>query len=284
MNPESEAEKLLQELGITTLPVIPRKICKKLDIEYIEKPFKSIDGLLLVDSGLAGLIAVNSLIEEEGRKNFTCAHELGHYCMDSIQQKRFECSREILEGFNNKIPYCEIRANMFATEFLMPKFIYQRLVDGYDPVWDHIKELANLSRTSLISTARRFIDLTDKECVLVVSRKKMISYFFPSKEFKPFVQMDSKFVSPDTVAYSALQGNDPPDCFELVKADNWVSGRGVNPYTDILEWSLPVNSYGEVYTILFDEEGIEGWDNEYHNEDEDIEWEPPTFHKSKMKK
>jgi hypothetical protein len=37
--------------------------------------------------------------------------------------------------------------------------------------------------------------------------------------------------------------------------------------------------------LLFDEEGIEGWDeDEYGDDYDDVEWEPPTFHKSRKKK
>ncbi|MBU4480657.1 hypothetical protein KKG48_04430 [Patescibacteria group bacterium] len=49
--------------------------------------------------------------------------------------------------------------------------------------------------------------------------------------------------------------------------------------------SLFTNFYGQVLTLLYDEEGISGWEEEEEaDEDEEIEWEPPTFHKSKRKK
>lgn len=77
----------------------------------------------------------------------------------------------------------------------------------------------------------------------------------------------------------------PLDHFEDVKADNWVSGRGVKPYTEILEWSLPLNSYGQILTLLYDEEGISCWEEDDDmDEDEETEWEPPTFHKSRRKR
>jgi len=64
-----------------------------------------------------------------------------------------------------------------------------------------------------------------------------------------------------------------------------VSGRGVKSYTEILEWSLPVNSYGHVLTFLYDEEGIAWWDEDDDvDKGAEIEREPPTFHKSKRKK
>ncbi len=165
----------------------------------------------------------------------------------------------------------------------MPQFIYQRLVDYREPGWNQIKELSELSQTTLTSTAIRFIDLTEEACCLIVSEAGKIAWFRKPDEFRPYVQMENRLLSPDTVAYTVFGGSEPPDHFENVKADNWLSGRGVKTYTEILEWSLPLNSYGQVLTLLYDEEGIAGWDEDDLDEDDDVEWEPPTFHKSKRK-
>lgn len=286
MIPEAEATKLLEELGITKLPIIPEDICNRLDIEYREDPLNSIDGMLIINphNGL-GFISVNAFIAEQGRKNFTGAHELGHLCLDSYSQSEFYCSRDTIESFKSSIQSIELRANEFAAALLMPTFIYQELVDAREPGWDHIKELAAMSQTSLTSTAIRFLDLTSEPCVFILCERGNISWFHPSREFRPYVQMGDRIVSPNTIAYAIFKSSIPHDCFEVVKADNWLSGRGVKPHTEILEWSLPMNSYGQVLTLLFDEEGIAGWDeDEYEDENEDAEWEPPTFHKSKRKK
>lgn len=177
----------------------------------------------------------------------------------------------------------ELRANEFAAELLMPRFIYKKLVDARDPGWEEIKDLSTLSETSLTSTARRFIELTDEACCLIVSQSGKISWFIKSVEFRAYIQYGK--LSEGTVAYEVFKGVIPPDRFEDIKADNWILGRGVKPYTEILEWSLPINSYGQVLTLLYDEEGIAGWyQEEYENEEDEAEWEPPTFHKSKRKK
>ncbi len=34
---------------------------------------------------------------EQGRKNCTVAHELGHFCMDGLNKKAFYCSSEVIE-------------------------------------------------------------------------------------------------------------------------------------------------------------------------------------------
>ncbi|MFX0199032.1 MAG: ImmA/IrrE family metallo-endopeptidase [Candidatus Hodarchaeota archaeon] len=280
---ESEAIRLLEELGITKLPIIPQDICATLNILYLEEEFKCIDGVLIISPSGKTLIGVNSAIREPGRKNFTYAHEIGHLCMHSQDQSEFYCSRDLIGSFKSKIHPSELEANRFAAELLMPRFIYEQLVRVREPGWDTIKELASLSQTTLTATAKRFMDLTDHACALIISEKRIISSFHPSKEFRAYI--DPGIVSTETIAYSAFRGSQPPDNFEGVKADNWLSGRGVRPHTEILEWTLPINSYGQVLTLLFDEEGIQGWEEDgYLDDEDDVQWEPPTFHKSKRKK
>jgi len=237
MIPEAEAKKFLEELGITKLPVIPRDICKRLGILYCEEPLKNIDGFLIVDpkSGNS-LICVNSLIKEPGRKNFTVAHELGHFCMDSLNQS---CSKEVIESRKQKNPPIELMANEYAAELLMPTPIYQRLINTRSPGWGNIKELAAIGQTSLLSTALKFIDLTDYACALIISEGSQISWFHKSEMFSAVIDMDSKILSPHTYAYAAFNGLIPPNDFETVKADNWLSGRGSSLTPKFLNGRFP---------------------------------------------
>jgi Zn-dependent peptidase ImmA (M78 family) len=290
MTPEEEAYSFLTELGIDEFPIIPREICDRLGIFYIEEPLRSIDGALVI-SDRGNLISVNSAISEDGRKHFTGAHELGHLCLHSSDQSEFWCSREDIESFRKRTQPVELEANRFAAEFLMPKFLFHGLVEDRDPDWDYIKTLTQKTETTLLATAKRFIDLTTQASVLIVSKNGVISWFNPSKSFRAYVDMDSRVISPNTVAYGVHHGTPPPNNYEVVKADNWVTGQGVNANTEILEWTLPMNSYGQVLTILLDEEGIKGWIKEGFEDDADdgddevsTEWELPTFHKSKRKR
>ncbi len=285
MIPQVVANNLLEELGISELPIIPKDLCQRLKIQYYEEPLNNLDGFLIINPKNGhSVISVNTRINDEGRKNFTTAHEIGHFCMDSLDRNDFYCSRDSIESFRKTIQPMELRANEFAAELLMPTSLVKPLIQTRDLGWDQIKSLTTLSQTSLTATAIRFIDLTDEACALIVSEDGKISWFRKSDEFHPFVLMENRLLSQDTIAYEVFRGSEPPDWFENVKADNWISGKGVNPYTEILEWTLPLNSYGLVLTLLFDEEGIVGWDEDDLDEDDEVEWEPPTFHKSKRKK
>jgi Zn-dependent peptidase ImmA (M78 family) len=285
VKPKDAATYLLEGLGEDSLPINPLKICKKMGVYHREDDLGKLDGMLLLDvSKNQSLICVNNRIIDQARKNFTTAHELGHFCMHCYERNTFYCSSDSVESFKSSIDPIELSANEFAAELLMPAFIYKPLIDSIDADWDCIKELANKSQTSLQSTAIRFVDLTNAACCLIMSKDRRIMWFRKSAEFQPFVQMEGRLLSRDSIAYSIFKGNEPSDHFEDVKANNWVSGRGVNKYTEILEWSLPINSYGQVLTLLYDEEGIAGWDEEDEISQEcEPEWEPPTFHKSRRR-
>ncbi len=283
MTAEAEAKNLLEELGIAELPIVPKNLCKRLGIIYKEDPLNNIDGMLLIYPDFGSLIGVNSRIGEEGRKNFTCAHELGHFCMDGDTQSKFYCTKDSIENFSGRSQGIEFRADKFAAELLMPEFLIMELVNGYEPSWEHIKDLSKLSGTSLLSSAIRFIDLTEYACTLIVIERNKIAWFRKSNEFRPHIIMESRFVPENTVAYSVIQNQEILEDYTVVKADCWISGRGVNPDTELLEWTLPRNSYDQIFTLLFDEEGIAGWDEEDLSEDDDVEWDLPTFHKSKRK-
>lgn len=287
MVPELEAKKLLEELGIESLPISPKKICEILDIYYKEDSFKGFEGTLVVNPSLS-YIGVNSGIKENTRKNFTCAHELGHYCMDvDTPEAEFSCSKDDVETFKKSIQPMELRANIFASELLMPRFLYKELVDAHDPSWDNIKKLAQISQTSLTASAKRYVDLTEHACVLIVSVDGKILWFNKSKYFSFYPNMEDRVVPYNTHAYSAFKGKLPPDDFDTMRIEDWFCEARVNSDAEILEWSLPMNSYGQVLTLLWDENGLEEDNEEEYCSDEDgagPEWEPPTFHKSKRKR
>lgn len=287
MNPEHEAVEFLDQLGIHELPVRPIDVCNQLQIEYREQSLGNIDGMLFINLVTSrGLISVNSGIPEQGRKNFTCAHELGHYCMDSYEESEFRCLRDNIESFRKQMNPIELRANQFAAEFIMPKRLFKDHVSDNEPDWGLIRRLAALAETSLIATALKFVSVCEYSCAVVVSRKNMVHWFHSSGKFKLFIDMDSRILSPHTIAGQVFQGRTPPNSFEVVKADNWTSDSDIGSRAELLEWTLPMNSYGQVYSLIFDEDEIGskkdeiGFDEE---NDEDVDWEPPTFHRSRRK-
>lgn len=287
MNPQEAAQTLLDDVGITTFPVVPQEICNRLKINYFEQPFDGFEGTILFGTEVGTIIGVNSNIAEQGRKNFTCAHELGHYCMDFGTTQK--CAKADMESYRKSIREIEGRANRFASELIFPRSFVPANLLSADPDWDTIRNLSTLAQASLQASANRFIDLTYQPCALIVTENGRITYARHSRSFAGMVDITSRGVSKSSTAHAAHTGASFDNEFVVIKADIWLPSNRKTRQTEILEWSLPKNSYGQVLTLLWNdsEEDFEEAesDSELLSDDDDVstEWEPPTFHKSKRK-
>ena len=291
MNPETKSIKLLEELGIKNFPIRAWELIDTLNISRTEHKFNSIDGFSIFDpSGKKTIIGVNSAIKEIGRKNFTYAHELGHLCLDAFSENRNNCQKSDINNISKGLNENEINANIFASHLLLPGFLIKDKIKDIELDWKVISKWANITETSLITMACRFIELTNHICLLaIINRNKVVKYFKKSHNWSLYFDMDSRFVSSQSYAYKSCNHENIPNNFEYVSANFWVSDRRISDNAEILEWSLPLNSYGDVLTLLWDDEDIlekgeYGDKNTFYNNNKiGGVWDPPTFHKSKRK-
>ena len=238
------------------------------------------------------LIGINSRVQSHHRRKFTCAHELGHLCLDVGLDgtANFKCEGATIESYSKGLPQIEVRANEFASELLMPKKIVQNRIVEMELGWGSIKSLSEVADVSLTAAARKFLEHTEEACALIVSKDNKISWFSPSSDFQLRINMDLRVISPDSRVGKIFKGHKPTEDFEEVSALEWVHHGLAKPSDVILECSLPMDSYGRVLTLLWDDQGIaetkmENDDLDYSEEDYDPQygWETPTFHKSKRK-
>ena len=145
MNPADEARNFLEELGQNKLPIVPREICRQLKIEYGEYPFHGFEGTIQLFQDGRVFVGINTNIREAGRKNFTCAHELGHYCMDLFELGSVACRNTEIESFGRSTKPTELRANQFASELLFPRHLLPSDLKTTDPDWKAIRKLAGPS-------------------------------------------------------------------------------------------------------------------------------------------
>lgn len=144
-----EAEDLLEDLGIDSLPVDPFEIASLVDNPSFRVVFnlvpydaKSILGKAIGnDSG--AVVDINSNIPDEGRLNFTAAHELGHVCMHIMPGSKtsFECGKQQLQSSHDD-PF-EKEANEFASALLMPEKLINELTDK-NINWKNIKHIKDI--------------------------------------------------------------------------------------------------------------------------------------------
>jgi len=172
---ENESLKLLKEYYSTDKLPLNESIPVFDIIEYLgyDIDFRK-DGLYKDKNYLGGLIESEKTIEfnehlvkQDGRLNFTAAHEIGHIRLHvPLMEKKIKPS-EILcrkdEGFSgNKKQRIEIQADKFASYLLMPR---SRVISAFKRVnWKPInvrrKNLLDFFRP--ISWKKKALNITDK--------------------------------------------------------------------------------------------------------------------------
>ena len=217
------ARQLLRELNIQGIPIQPREIAKQLQIVVWEREMESqYDGCLMRVGDTWGIL-LNNLIQSQSRKNFTIAHELGHYYLERGQISaaghkdkvaefvpRHRCQGEDLRGFESH-RFEEQRANEFAVELLMPAPIFRAdAVDLPEIGLPAIDALAANYSTSLTSTAIRYTRLSSHVCAIVLSEQGQIKYFAYSERFRQNSDCylaKNKPLHPDSVAAQLAKGS-----------------------------------------------------------------------------
>ena len=139
MIPEQQARNLLEEHGINSLPINPLALAETLDVSVQVHDYGSaFEGMLIVNADSI-LLGINSRIQNQHRKKFTCAHELGHLTMDiGVDGGTFQCAGKDMESFSKKVDAVEVRANRFAGELLLPKFLIETSVKDNELSWKNI--------------------------------------------------------------------------------------------------------------------------------------------------
>lgn len=93
-------------------------------IKFKEVPSTNADFLGALTCGNSGqrYIMVNQAIDNTGRRNFTIAHELGHYFLKhQLKSNSFYCCEDEISEESQAADCIEHEANHFASCFLMPE-------------------------------------------------------------------------------------------------------------------------------------------------------------------
>lgn len=193
-SPAVKAWGILRDLKIENFPIDPRWIASKLGIVIWERELPiTCDGCLMRVENVWGIL-INARIRSETRRNFTIAHEIGHYMLerDTVEScsldERFNAvmMEQNVESEKGKAYLqSERRANQFAVELLMPSPIFSVDSSSHSQVGLlAIAELATQYGTSLTSTAIHYTRLSKDICAIVFSEEGVIRYFAYSDGFR----------------------------------------------------------------------------------------------------
>lgn len=177
-----DVKDLYNELNLT-VPVNVEEIVKasKDFITFGEDILDdSVEGVCDNSDPNRSYILINENIDPN-RRIWTIAHELGHAYQN--HRGRFSCGEQELYSFLHKIK-CEEEANNFACELLMPeKEVRKDLSTMKEMTFEFLEQMSNKYKTSLSSTANRFILFSKYPIALAFSSNGKVSRYISSDSF-----------------------------------------------------------------------------------------------------
>lgn len=273
------AEKLVKDLGITTLPIDPFAIAHDHGIQVKGKPsdVAGVSGMLVHHHGNFGIFYATH-IKSRGFQRFSVAHELGHYFLPNHPDAVFgpDGVHESRAGFCSDDPY-EREADHFAAGLLMPRFLVRKQLLKFAEGLNGVEALSNICDTSLPATAIRYAQVTDALAATIQSTGNRIDWCFKSDALKALKGLDwirkNQPLPKNCATYRFNKENNNIQSAERLEDNgnlqDWFNG----PYdVEIIEEVKGLGSYEKTLTVLTTED----FDPEEQEENDELEesWTP----------
>lgn len=126
-------------------------------------------------------IVYNEAITSKGRINFTLGHELGHYLLHRKKGPIF-CSRRDMWAWDSEYGVMESEANRFASYLLMPPDDFRVQTAAFRrPTLSDFELLRQRYEVSLTAAVLKWLEMTDRRAMIVVSNNGFIDWSWSSK-------------------------------------------------------------------------------------------------------
>lgn len=127
-------------------------------------------------------IVYNNSITSKGRINFTLAHELGHYLLHRHRSPEgIRCSNRDMGDWRSEHGQIESQANTFASFLLMPLDDFRQQIDGQKFDMEMVRHLSDRYEVSITAAILKWLGITDKRAMIVVSRDGFIDWAWSSE-------------------------------------------------------------------------------------------------------
>jgi Zn-dependent peptidase ImmA (M78 family) len=247
MKAKGAAFKLTQEYGIEHPREIDLEaIAEDQGVTVIDAPLKGMEARLL-RRGKKGIIRVKAGLPEAGRRRFAIAHELGHWFLHEGISQIFLCTSDNIRDYKNHP--VEIEANIFAAEFLMPRWLFGKFIEGKDPTIETIQACALEFGTSLTSSAIRFTELSAHRTIIVLSTRGQIKWWRSKPDgSNPWIHHGAPLHSESLAAYCTE--DEPLSPIEQVPNEAWLDDNPFSRQVEVSEQSMLLPGYNTVLTLL----------------------------------
>lgn len=248
-NGAAYAKALLAELGGQATDV--SQIAGALGLTVREVEAEGFDGALVRANGIPlGAIVLRKSLRETGRKNFTIAHEIGHFVLAGHEQESLACASSDVADWSESSGERERDADGFAAELLMPASLVRPLVNSLAPSLQTIEEIARKFRTSLSAAAWRYCDLVSEPCAVVWSTDGVAQWSKRSATFSSALAK-GKRIEEGSFADACFRKAKVPGRPRTVPVGLWLSATDLNSTRQIWEQSKALPAYRSVISLLW---------------------------------
>lgn len=220
-------KSVAQEFSKNAFPESPITLIRG---ENLDRKF---EGALIPNSSGNGEwgIFYNTAIASPGRKNFTLAHELGHYLLHrQLSNDPIYCAKNDMWAWDSAYGKMESEANQFASYLLMPLDDFRIQTNGLNRAtlqdFDLIRTRYEVSLTAAIL---KWLEITPKRAMIVVSRDGFIDWAWSSPTllrsgvyFKPRQQV----IALPEASLAATKSSESL-AGKMLSAGTWASGEDV---------------------------------------------------------
>ena len=262
--PLAEANRLTKflELGsdeTDRYPVNVKKIALELTPSFNKDPITavesgsmgSIEGALVKKENAAEwAIFYNSDIAHQGRRNFTLAHELGHYMVHRHERSsgRFDCSEKDILGNNTGTNEIEAEANAFAATLLMPNQDFRSQVNGQKFSFDLISHCANRYDVSSTAAILKWLDIADTPAIALLSEDGMMHW---SKSNNKAFRSGRYFATRKNIIPVPDQSSAAAEANTKQARDGVRHSPGIwFPESEVIEHTIHSEEHGKTLTVL----------------------------------
>lgn len=269
--PHKEANRLSSILDTllpeARYPVDVTKIALELTPAFNDDPitevqghaFNKFEGALLKDPANPRWgIFYNTNVVHPGRIRFTLAHELGHYMLHRRETglDGFECGSGDMLRYDSGHALREEEANAFAATLLMPAHDFRRQVEHEGFSFDLLEHCADRYGVSLTSAVLRWLDVTPRRAIAVVSEDGFMHWAKSShKAYQSGKYFATRRAGPIEIP-AGSQAFEP--AFSLAARDGIRHGPGVWFRDEaVVEHTLYSEEYGKTLTVLLLDEAEE---------------------------
>jgi len=156
--------------------VFPHAPITRVDGMDLSKRFEG--ALIPNDHGEWGIF-YNENIQSIGRRNFTLAHELGHYLLHR-QRGAIRCEPRQMLDWRSEYGQMEAQANTFASFLLMPLDDFREQIKGQKPTIELMRHLKDRYQVSLSAAILKWLNITQKRAMIVIGKEGFIDWAWSS--------------------------------------------------------------------------------------------------------